>query len=116
MNELKRMPPTGLSILAFGPRSARGWRLQRSYCGEAISVAMDAETLKIHLSAKDFERMTAFMSSMPPERRAEMMTFMAARETLAPAVGSEAPDFELPLLNGDGKVRLSSFRGRKRSR
>ncbi len=34
------------------------------------------------------------------------------REELAPQVGQEAPDFDLPVLNGGGRtVRLSSLRG-----
>jgi peroxiredoxin len=38
---------------------------------------------------------------------------MAKREERAPNVGDEAPDFELPLLHGDGKtVRLLDLRGR----
>jgi hypothetical protein len=74
---------------------------------------MDAETLRKHLSDKDFERMTNFIGSMAPDRRAEMMKFMAERETLAPAVGVEAPDFDLPRLGGNERVRMSSFRGRK---
>jgi peroxiredoxin len=42
-----------------------------------------------------------------------MMQFIAQRETHAPAVGDEAPDFELPLLSGTEKVRLSTFRNRQ---
>ena len=30
-----------------------------------------------------------------------------------PSVGDDAPDFELPLLDGKGRVRLSSYRDRK---
>ncbi len=37
-----------------------------------------------------------------------------AREARAPAVGTTAPDFELPLLDDRAKtVRLSSFRGER---
>ena len=57
--------------------------------------------------------MTAYMNGMPPEHRAALMKFMAERETLAPAVGTEAPDSELLPLKGGERVRLSSFRGRK---
>jgi len=39
-----------------------------------------------------------------------MMRFIAQRETHAPAVGTEAPDFELPRLGSGEHVRLSSFR------
>ena len=45
---------------------------------------------------KDFSRMMAFTAGMQPERRAVMLKFIAERETLAPAVGTEAPDFKLP--------------------
>jgi hypothetical protein len=50
---------------------------------------------------------------MAPERRGAMMQFLAERETLAPAVGAEAPDFELLRLSSGEPVRLSSFRERK---
>ena len=39
-----------------------------------------------------------------------MMQFIAQRETHAPAVGDQAPDFELPRLGSPKCVRLSSFR------
>ena len=68
------------------------------------------EMLKQHLSATDWQRMQAFISSMAPEQRAAMMQFIAQRETHAPAVGDEAPDFELLRLGSTGRVRLSSFR------
>ena len=71
------------------------------------------ELLQKNLSAKDFERMMAFTAAMAPERRGAMMQFLAERETLAPAVGAEAPDFELRGLGSSDLVRLSSFRGRK---
>jgi hypothetical protein len=50
---------------------------------------------------------------MDPERRAALMAFLAQRETHAPAVGTEAPDFELLQLGSDERVRLSSFRHHK---
>jgi hypothetical protein len=71
------------------------------------------ELLQKNLSAKDFERMMAFTAAMAPERRGAMMQFLAERETLAPAVGADAPDFELPRLGSGEHVRLSSFRERK---
>jgi hypothetical protein len=38
----------------------------------------------------------------------------SVREARAPNVGDAAPDFELPVLGGDGEVvRLSSFRERQ---
>jgi hypothetical protein len=78
-------------------------------------MSLDAfiELLQKNLSAKDFERMMTFTAGMAPERRGAMMQFLAERETLAPAVGSQAPDFELPQLVGAEHVRLSSFQGRK---
>ena len=71
------------------------------------------DLLKKNLSTTDFNRMMAFTASMEPERRSAMMQFLAERETLAPAVGSTAPDFTLPRLDSGDQVRLSSFRGRK---
>lgn len=72
-----------------------------------------AEMLEKFLSPTDYARMQAFIASMEPERQAAMMRFIADRETLAPAVGDEAPDFELPRLDSGERVRLSSFRGVK---
>jgi len=69
--------------------------------------------LRKHLSEKDFNRMMEFTASMEPERLAAMMQFLAERETLAPKVGSDAPDFKLPRLSNVEQVQLSSFRGRK---
>ena len=69
--------------------------------------------LRKNLSEKDFGGMMAFVAAMPPERRAAMMQFLAERETLAPAVGANAPDFDLPRLSGAERVQLSHFRGRK---
>ena len=41
-----------------------------------------------------------------------MMGFIAERETKAPAIGEDAPDFDLPLRGSGKRVRLASFRGR----
>ena len=71
------------------------------------------DLLRKNLSATDFNRMMAFTAAMDPERRNAMMQFLAERETLAPAVGEEAPDFTLPRIDSGEAVRLSSFRGRK---
>lgn len=78
-------------------------------------MAMDTfmDQLRKHLSEKDLSRMMAFMAGMPPERRAGMQKFIAERETLAPAVGTQAPDFKLPRLGGGAQVQLSSFRGER---
>jgi hypothetical protein len=69
--------------------------------------------LKQRLSERDFDRMMTFIGAMEPERRSAMMQFLAERETLAPAVGANAPDFRLPRLGTEEQVQLSSFRGRK---
>src|SRR5262249_14235874 len=68
------------------------------------------EVLQLHLSPTDWERMLTFIDRMDPEQRAALMVFLAQRETHAPAVGTEAPDFELPRLGSDERVRLSEFR------
>ncbi len=67
--------------------------------------------LKKNLSPGDFDRMTAWMAGLGDAERMAMMQFIAARETKAPAVGDEAPDFDLPLRGSAVRVRLSSFRG-----
>ena len=71
------------------------------------------DLLRKHLSDKDFNRMMAFTAAMEADRRTELMQFLAERETLAPAVGADAPDFKLPRLGSSEQVQLSSFRGRK---
>jgi hypothetical protein len=68
------------------------------------------DMLEQHLCPTDWERLHTFIDSMNPERRAAMMRFIAQREIQAPAVGTEAPDFELPRLGSGERVRLSSFR------
>jgi hypothetical protein len=69
------------------------------------------EQLRTHLSPIDFVRMQEWMMSQDATEQAAMMEFILARETQAPAVGDEAPDFELPLLDGGARVRLAQFRG-----
>ncbi len=62
-----------------------------------------------------FERRRQMMESMDPEAREEMMRFMriVRERPSAPDVGSPAPDFELPVLHGDGeRMRLHDLRGR----
>jgi hypothetical protein len=50
---------------------------------------------------------------MTEERMAQIRAAMQAREEHAPRAGDPAPDFELPVLHGDGRtVRLSNLRGR----
>jgi len=71
------------------------------------------DLLRKNLSDTDFKRMMAFIGGMEPERRTAMTQFLAERETLAPAIGADAPDFKLPRLGSTEQVRLSSFRGRK---
>jgi hypothetical protein len=68
------------------------------------------DLLQQHLSPTDWERLQAYIESVPPEQRAALLGFIAQRETHAPAVGAEAPDFELQRLGSDERVRLSSFR------
>jgi cytochrome oxidase Cu insertion factor (SCO1/SenC/PrrC family) len=52
-------------------------------------------------------------SPMTGERFAQLREAMAQREESAPAVGDEAPEFELPVLDGKGAtVRLSELRGK----
>jgi hypothetical protein len=69
--------------------------------------------LKKHLSEKDLTRMMEFTNAMPPERRVSLMQFLSERETHAPAVGADAPDFVLPELGDNQRVQLSGFRGHK---
>jgi len=71
------------------------------------------DLLRKNLSTTDFNRMMTFTAAMEPERRSAMMQFLAERETLAPEVGSDAPDFKLPCLGNAEQVQLSSFRGRR---
>jgi hypothetical protein len=74
------------------------------------------EVLQQRLSPTDWERLQTFVERMPLEWRAAMMTFVVQRETHAPAVGTEAPDFTLPRLSSDTSaagVQLASFRHRK---
>ncbi len=50
---------------------------------------------------------------MTGERFAQLREAMARREERAPMVGDEAPEFELPVLDGKGAtVRLSKLRGK----
>jgi cytochrome oxidase Cu insertion factor (SCO1/SenC/PrrC family) len=52
-------------------------------------------------------------SPMTGERFAQLKEAMAKRDESAPKVGEEAPDFELPVLHGNGEtVRLSGLRGK----
>ncbi len=52
-------------------------------------------------------------SPMTGERFAQLREAMAQREERAPKVGDEAPEFELPVLDGKGAtVRLSDLRGK----
>ncbi len=52
-------------------------------------------------------------SPMTGERFAQLREAMARREERAPKVGDEAPDFELPVLDGKGTtVRLAELRGK----
>jgi hypothetical protein len=68
------------------------------------------EMVQQHISPTDWERLQTFIERMHPGQRAAMMAFVAQRETHAPAVGTEAPDFTLPRLGSDERVQLASFR------
>jgi hypothetical protein len=49
---------------------------------------------------------------MTGEKMAALRQLMMRRDELAPNVGAEAPDFDLPVLHADaGRVRLSALRG-----
>ena len=71
------------------------------------------EQLRAHLSPLDFARMQEWIMAQEPAEQAAMMEFILARETRAPAVGDEAPDFDLPRLDGGPPVRLSHLRGER---
>ena len=71
------------------------------------------EQLPKHLSPTDFDRMQAWLAGLQAEERGELMQFILDRETRAPAVGDQAPDFDLPRVDAKGSVRLASFRGVK---
>ncbi len=52
-------------------------------------------------------------SPMTGERFARLREAMTRRDELAPKVGDEAPDFQLPMLHAEGDtVRLSGLRGK----
>jgi len=68
------------------------------------------EQLQKNLSPVDFERMQAFIIGLGAGERMALMQFIAERETKAPAVGDDAPDFDLPLRGSSERVRLSAFR------
>jgi hypothetical protein len=71
------------------------------------------EQLQKYLSPQDFNRMQAWLAGLQSEERGELMQFILDRETRAPAVGDQAPDFDLPRLDAKGSVRLFSLRGVK---
>ncbi len=52
-------------------------------------------------------------SPMTAERFAQLREAMERREERAPKVGDEAPEFDLPVLHGEGaRARLSELRGK----
>lgn len=71
------------------------------------------EQLQRELSPTDLGRMQKWLAGLPEQGRDELLRFILDRETLAPAVGDDAPDFDLPCLGSGDSVRLSSFRGTK---
>jgi hypothetical protein len=89
------------------------WEASLGPRGMDMSMDTFMAQLRKHLSDKDFNRMMEFTAGMAPERRTTLMRFIAERETLAPEIGSDAPDFKLPRLGSAEHVQLSSFRGQK---
>jgi len=50
---------------------------------------------------------------MTGEKMSALRDLMLRRDQLAPNIDNEAPDFDLPVLHGDGeRVRLRDLRGR----
>jgi len=71
------------------------------------------DVLQLRLSPTDWKRLLTFVGSMDPKQRTAWLAFVAQRETHAPTVGTEAPDFTLPRLGSDEWVQLASFRHHK---
>jgi hypothetical protein len=92
-----------------------GRKIQSFWCDKVKAMPIEDffALLKKHLSEKDLTRMMEFTNAMAPERRVSFMQFLAERETHAPVVGADAPDFELPKLGDNERVQLSAFRGYK---
>ena len=60
----------------------------------------------------DMARTAIDGTPMTGEKMAVQRELMMRRDELAPNVGDDAPDFDLPILHGDGeRVSLSSLRG-----
>ena len=60
----------------------------------------------------DMARTAIDGTPMTGEKMAVLRELMMRRDELAPNVGDDAPDFDLPILHGDGeRVSLSSLRG-----
>ena len=61
------------------------------------------------------ERIVQAMAQMPVHDGGDMERLRAARdarEAHAPLVGEPAPDFDLRVLDGDGRVRLADLHGK----
>ena len=74
--------------------------------------AMEGAPNLEHLTEEQWEQM-----GLTPEEFKENIAKMEEREKTAPAVGDEAPDFEIKRLDAGGKltderVHLSDLRGR----
>jgi len=62
---------------------------------------------------KQMARVAIDGTPMTGEKMAALRQLMMRRDELAPNVGDEAPDFDLPVLHGDGeRASLSDLRGR----
>jgi len=60
----------------------------------------------------DMARVAIDGTPMTGEKMSALRDLMMRRDELAPNVGDQAPDFDLPVLHGDGeRVSLSSLRG-----
>lgn len=111
---------TASGIVRRGRMGEGAWTAAR---GAAAVAAMPARPEPEALTTEEMRRLSesweeihhteAGPAGVSRELRGRMGDMMRARTALGPAPGEPAPDFDLPLLNGDGeRVRLSDRRGR----